>query len=115
MCKLLLSAAALGAGLIAGCAGSADPWDGDYARHYRPSDGDGRALDHNDRVYHGGDGAYYCQRADGTLGLVVMADGGALPPDLIDEGESRKLGAVVARPGGGAVDTAIAARTLLCV
>jgi hypothetical protein len=113
MCKLFLSAAL--AGLLAGCAGSADPWQGEFARHYQPADGEGRALDHNDRVYHGGDGTYYCQRADGTLGLVAMADGGALPPDLIDSGESRKLGAIVARPGGAAVGAAIEARTLRCV
>ena len=111
----LFPAAALAASLIAGCAGPRDPWGGDYALHYRPASGEGEPLDYNDRVYHGGDGAYYCQRADGTLGLVVMAGGGALPPALVGTGRSDKLGSVVARPGGGAIREAIERHALRCV
>ena len=106
---------ALAAMLVAGCAGPRDPWGGDYALHYRPASGDGHALDYNDRVYRGGDGAYYCQRRDGTLGLVVMAEGGALPPEMIAPGRSRKLGAIVTRPGGGAIREAIERHALRCV
>ena len=114
----LPAAAALAAVLIAGCAGPRDPWAGDYASHYRPASGDGHPpdyLDYNDRVYRGEDGAYYCQRTDGTLGLVVMAEGGALPPELIAPGRSGKLGSVVARPGGGAIREAIERHALRCV
>ncbi|WP_129794142.1 hypothetical protein [Sphingosinicella sp. CPCC 101087] len=111
----MLIAAALAAGLLAGCAGPRDPWGGDYALHYRPASGEGQALDLNDRVYLDQDGDYYCQRADGTLGLVTMAGGGGLPPNLVTPGRSRKLGSVVAQPGGGAIRDAIERRVLRCV
>ena len=112
---LLPAAAALAAALIAGCAGPRDPWGGDFALHYRPATGEGHALNYNDRVYRGADEAYYCQRTDGTLGLVVMGGGGALPPALVEAGRSGKLGSIVAQPGGGAIREAIERHELRCV
>ena len=57
-----------------------DPYVTDYdaARYYR----DGpqyreRVLTANDEVYRGSDGRYYCQRSDGTTGLIIGGAGGA--------------------------------------
>ena len=44
-----------------------------------------------------------------------MAEGGALPPEMIGAGRSLKLGGIVARPGGGAIREAIERHALRCV
>ena len=115
MSRLFLPAAALAAALLTGCFGPPDPWQGDYALHYRPGAGDGFSLDHNDRVYRDEDGGYYCARGDGSLGLVVMGEGGAMPPELVSPGWSRKLGDIVTEPGARPVREAIEQQALRCV
>ena len=57
--------------LIAGCAHSDQPWEGDYAAHYQESPYQGHALGYNDRIFAGEDGRFYCQRRNGSLGLAV--------------------------------------------
>ena len=116
MSRLFLSVvAAVAAGMLAGCFGPYDPWHGDYAPNYRPAAGDGFSLDYNDRVYRDEDGGYYCARSDGSLGLVVMGEGGAMPPELVWPGWSRKLGDIVTEPGARPVREAIEAHALRCV
>ena len=87
-------AAALAAGLVASASAPTaaiaqyrdhDRWQGDTndrhwdpADHYRPGRYRERRLGANDRVYRGHDGRYYCQRSDGTTGLVIGAIGGGV-------------------------------------
>ena len=117
MSSLLLRAAlaSIASAALAGCFGPYDPWQGDYALHYRPGSGEGFPLDYNDRVYRDDNGGYYCARADGSLGLVVMGDGGAMPPELVWQGWSRKLGDIVTEPGARPVREAIENQALRCV
>ncbi|HWL46718.1 MAG TPA: glycine zipper 2TM domain-containing protein [Sphingomonadaceae bacterium] len=72
----------------------------DPARNYR----DGpeyreRVLANDDRVYRGTDGRYYCQRSDGTTGLIIGAAGGGILGNVIDGGHSRTVGTLI----GGAL------------
>jgi hypothetical protein len=63
--------------------------DYDAARYYRddPRYRDReRYLGPNDAIYRGSDGRYYCQRSDGTIGLVVGGVGGAALGNVIDGG-----------------------------
>ncbi|ARS27356.1 glycine zipper 2TM domain-containing protein [Sphingomonas sp. KC8] len=72
-------------------------WKGD--RYYSNGRYDGRRLSHNDRVYRGGDGRYYCKRNDGTTGLIIGAAAGALLGRTVDTNGDRMLGTLL---GGGA-------------
>ena len=58
-----------------------------------------RALSANDQVYRGSDGRYYCQRSDGTTGLIIGGAGGALFGNMIDGGHNRVGGTLI----GGAL------------
>ena len=101
--------------LVAGCAHSDEPWEGDFDAHYTEATADeGHALGYNDRIFAGEDGRFYCQRRNGSLGLAVMDDGSALPNNFIRPGQSVKLGMVVGSEGGAAVRHAIDARALTC-
>lgn len=75
--------------------------DGSYhaEQHYRS----GRnyqvhSLNESDRIYRGRDNRYYCQRSDGTTGLIVGGIGGGLLGNLIAPGGSKTLGTLL---GGG--------------
>ena len=72
-------------------------WKGD--RYYSNGRYDGRRLSHNDRIYRGGDGRYYCKRNDGTTGLIIGAAAGALLGRTVDTSGDRMLGTLL---GGGA-------------
>lgn len=115
----LLSAAALGAVALAGCATTddgygyrsysaydydrPDPRYGYYdaGRYYR---NDPRAreyrLQQSDRLYRGRDGRYYCRRSDGTTGLVVGAAAGGTLGAIIAPGGSEVLGALIGGAAG---------------
>jgi hypothetical protein len=76
--------------------------DYDAARYYRddPRYRDReRYLGPNDAIYRGSDGRYYCQRSDGTIGLVVGGVGGAALGNVIDGGSNRIAGTLI----GGAL------------
>jgi hypothetical protein len=63
--------------------------DYDAARYYRENPRyRERELGPNDAVYRGSDGRYYCQRSDGTIGLVVGGVGGAGLGALISGGST---------------------------
>ncbi|MGO7258950.1 hypothetical protein ACCT32_35985, partial [Rhizobium brockwellii] len=47
-----------------------------YDRHGRYVEP--RRIGRNDRVWRGNDGRYYCQRSNGTTGLIIGAAGSAL-------------------------------------
>ena len=61
-----------------------------YGRYYEP-----RRISRADRVWRGRDGRYYCERDNGTTGLVIGAAGGALLGREIDGGRDRTTGTVV--------------------
>lgn len=75
-----------------------DPYVSDYdaSRYYRDDPRyQERVLTSNDRVYRGSDGRYYCERSDGTTGLVIGAGAGALLGRAIDGGRNRAGGTIV--------------------
>lgn len=80
----------------------ADPrYNGYYAdRYYRDgSNYQPRKLSHNDRIYRGNDGRYYCRRDDGTTGLIIGGIAGGLLGNTIAPGGSKTIGTIL---GGGA-------------
>ena len=65
-----------------------------YGRYYEP-----RQIRRGDRVWRGRDGRYYCQRENGTTGLIIGAAGGALLGRAIDTRGDRTVGTLL----GGAL------------
>lgn len=62
----------------------------DYGRYYEP-----RRVRRGDRVWQGRDGRYYCERDNGTTGLIIGAAGGALVGRAIDTRGDRTVGTVL--------------------
>ncbi|RIV88676.1 glycine zipper 2TM domain-containing protein [Aurantiacibacter xanthus] len=60
-----------------------------------------RRVSRDDRVWQGRDGRYYCERSNGTTGLIIGAAGGALVGRTIDTQGDRTLGTVVGGVLGG--------------
>ena len=114
----LLAAAALAALPLSGCATYGDryddPYDGYYERHYRAGDYDPYPMSRNDRIYRGSDGRYYCQRRDGTIGLVVGAAVGGLLGNLIAPRGSNTIGTLLGAAGGAAIGYAIERGEVRC-
>jgi hypothetical protein len=70
--------------------------DYDATRYYRDDPRyQERRLGPNDRVYRGSDGRYYCQRSDGTTGLIIGAGAGALLGNVADGGHNRVAGTLI--------------------
>lgn len=68
----------------------------DRGRYYEP-----RRLSRNDRVWRGRDGNYYCQRDNGTTGLIIGAGVGALAGRAVDTRGDRTVGTVLGAIAGG--------------
>lgn len=68
----------------------------DYGRYYEP-----REVRRGDRVWQGRDGRYYCQRDNGTTGLIIGAAGGALIGRAIDTRGDRTVGTLLGAALGG--------------
>ena len=66
----------------------------DRGRYYEP-----RRIRRGDRIWRGRDGRYYCERENGTTGLIVGAGVGALLGRVIDRDGDRTVGTVL----GGAL------------
>ena len=66
----------------------------DRGRYYEP-----RQVRRGDRVWQGRDGRYYCERENGTTGLIIGAAGGALLGRTIDTRGDRTVGTLL----GGAL------------
>ena len=60
-----------------------------------------RRVRRGDRVWQGRDGRYYCERDNGTTGLIIGAAGGALLGREIDGGRDRTLGTILGAAIGG--------------
>jgi uncharacterized protein YcfJ len=106
---LLAAAASLGLALPAAPAAADSPRWAPAHGYYKVADRRGdrvrydrhgryvepRRLSRSDRVWRGRDGRYYCQRSNGTTGLVIGAAGGALLGREIDGGRDRTTGTVL--------------------
>ena len=68
----------------------------DRGRYYEP-----RRVSRKDRVWQGRDGRYYCQRENGTTGLIIGAAGGALLGRSIDTRGDRTVGTLLGAALGG--------------
>jgi len=66
-----------------------------------------RRINRDDRVWRGDDGRYYCERENGTTGLIIGAAGGALLGREVDGGRNRTLGTVLGAALGGLVGRGI--------
>lgn len=75
----------------------------DPARDYRTGNYQERVLGSDDRVYRGNDGRYYCERPDGTTGLIVGAAAGGLFGNVIAGRRSSTVGTLLGAIAGGAL------------
>jgi len=80
---------------------SDDYWDA--PRYYRDGSYEERRLSHNDRVYRGRDGRYYCRRSDGSAGLIVGGLAGGVLGNILAPGGSKTLGTILGAAGGAAI------------
>ena len=104
------------------------PWARANGRRYRDRDRDWdddrwddddddyreRRLTRRDRIWRGRDGRYYCNRGDGTTGLVIGAGLGALAGRAIDTRGDRTLGTVLGAVAGGLIGREIDRGELRC-
>lgn len=60
-----------------------------------------RRVGRGDKVWRGNDGRYYCQRDNGTTGLIIGAAGGALVGRAIDTRGERTTGTILGAVLGG--------------
>src|SRR5690349_8894570 len=68
----------------------------DYGRYREP-----RKVRRGDRVWRGNDGRYYCERDNGTTGLIIGAAGGALLGRAVDTHGERTTGTILGAVLGG--------------
>lgn len=71
---------------VAGCAIARypdDPYEGYFEREYRAAAVDPVPLAADDTLFRGYDGRYYCRRLDGSMGLVIDADGRPLRGEMV--------------------------------
>jgi hypothetical protein len=102
---------------LTGCAtyaGAGDPGYRDYHALYRAGSYEAYPLANDSRVYRGTDGRYYCDRRDGTVGLVVGAGVGALLGNLIAPRGSNTIGTLLGAAGGAAIGYAIERGEVRC-
>lgn len=111
MNKLILAASAAAMAATGACtsygddspgyAGGDDYWDA--PQYYREGRYEERRLRHDDRVYVGRDGRYYCKRGDGSAGLIVGGIAGGVLGNIIAPGGSKTLGTILGAAGGAAI------------
>lgn len=73
-----------------------------------------RRLSRRDRIWRGRDGRYYCERSDGTTGLVVGAALGALAGRAIDTRGDRTTGTLLGALFGGLLGREVDRGELRC-
>ena len=99
-----------------------DRWDArdgswDPAREYRRdarSNSQGRRLGRNDRIYRGSDNRYYCERDNGTVGLVLGGIAGGALGNIITPGGYKTLGTIVGAGAGALIGKAIDDGDIVC-
>lgn len=70
----------------------------DRGRYIEP-----RRVNRGDRIWRGHDGRYYCERDNGTTGLIIGAAGGALLGREVDSRGDRTLGTILGAALGGLI------------
>jgi hypothetical protein len=78
-------------------------------RRYRP-----RRLSRYDRIYRGSDNRYYCQRDDGTTGLIVGGMAGGVLGHIIAPGGSKTVGAILGAGAGALIGRAVDDGDIVC-
>jgi hypothetical protein len=104
-----------------------DDWDDDDRRYRRGRDyrddriydrrgryHEPRRIGHRDRIWRGRDGRYYCERDNGTTGLVIGAGVGALLGRTIDTRGDRTVGTLLGGALGAVLGREIDRRELRC-
>ncbi len=104
-----------------------DDWDDDDRRYrrgrgyrgHRDYDRRGRyreprRINRRDRVWRGRDGNYYCERGNGTTGLVIGAGLGALAGRAVDTRGDRTVGTLLGALAGGLLGREIDRGELRC-
>lgn len=88
----------------------------DAARYYRRDDNRyrPRRLGRNDRIYRGSDNRYYCQRDDGTTGLIIGGMAGGVLGHIIAPGGSKTVGAILGAGAGALIGKAIDRGDIVC-
>jgi hypothetical protein len=88
----------------------------DAARYYRRDDNRyrPRRLGRNDRIYRGSDNRYYCQRDDGTTGLIIGGMAGGVLGQIIAPGGSKTLGAIIGAGAGALIGRSIDRGDVVC-
>lgn len=80
----------------------------DYDARYGNRYGYGEPVGRNTRVWRGHDGGYYCQKKDGTTGLIIGGAAGALLGRELDGGRDRTLGTVLGAAAGALLGKEVA-------
>lgn len=74
---------------------------GSYGGNYNQRANYDEAVRSNTRVWQGDNGQYYCQRSNGTTGLLIGGAAGALlGREIAGRGGDRTLGAILGAAGG---------------
>jgi len=85
-----------------------------YDRYDRRDRREARRIRSRDQIWRGRDGRYYCDRGDGTTGLVVGAVGGALLGRVIDRHGDRTVGTLLGGALGAVIGREIDRSELSC-
>ena len=88
----------------------------DAARSYRRDSNRyrGRPMGRNDRVYRGSDNRYYCERDDGTTGLIVGGMAGGVLGNIIAPGGWKTVGTIIGAGSGALIGRAIDDGDMVC-
>ncbi|MGF7170593.1 outer membrane lipoprotein SlyB [Sphingobium xanthum] len=92
---------------LAACVG------GDEGPGYASDRGD-YVLTSNDTVYRDNDGRYYCQKPDGTKGLIIGGLAGGVLGNIIAPNGSKTLGTIIGAAGGAIAGRAIERGEVRC-
>jgi len=94
-----------------------DTWNKHGGRHYRGRGEDARYANRftygepvyrDTEVWQGQNGSYYCQKKDGTTGLIIGGAVGALLGREIDGGHDRTLGTILGGAAGALLGKEVA-------
>ncbi len=80
----------------------------DYDARYGNRYAYGEPVYRNTRTWRGNDGRYYCQKKDGTTGLIIGAAAGALLGRQVDGGYDHTLGTILGGAAGALLGKEIA-------
>ncbi|MEO6040536.1 MAG: glycine zipper 2TM domain-containing protein [Croceibacterium sp.] len=84
---------------------------GGYSNGYSNNGYSAEPVSSNSSVWQGRDGSYYCQKKDGTTGLIIGAAAGALLGRAVDRGGDRTLGTVIGAAAGALLGKRVAQGT----